>query len=663
MRFLPFVVLSFFAVSALSAQPIDTAWLPITDAEKALKSPTVEPDAGVEGLFWRVHVEDNFTGDLQRIYYHYIRLKVFNERGKSQVATINIPIALNSGLQYLMARTIKADGSVVELKKEDIHTIDLVRAGGVKVRASSFALPGVEPGSIVEYKWKEVHTNPNILYTRLQFQREYPIEQVTYFVRPLSHDIVPLDMKLWPFNCKPSPTKFTRDGFNEVSVENVPAFHEEDMMPGEPNVRQWVLIYYREGKRPEPEKYWNDTGRALYNRGLKPAMHMNDEIKRGAAGAVEGASTDEQKTIAIIRYIRAHVRSLSGDDVTDAERTRLAKSRPKDRLRTCEEVFKSGIGSDDELNTLFAAMAAQVGLEARPALVGSRNDLAFDPGLADDYFLSSIDSAVKINGAWKLYDVSARLHPAGMLSPSEEGMKALVGDPKAPFFVDSPIAAPEQSKVTHKGSFKLSADGALEGDADEFFTGHVGSRRRGTLTGESADRRTELTKERIVKIFPEADVSNIKIEGFEDADQPLHISYHIKIEGYAQRAGKRLLLQPLVFERGDAPLFTSADRRYSIVMPYAWSEADEVDIALPSGFALDNAANEPAMNFGKPGGYDMRMGLTKDGHLVAKREFIFGASSAIFFPKEAYPSLKKAFDAVHTRDNQTIALKAAEPAK
>src|SRR6185437_16214721 len=134
MRFLLSVTLSFFAVSALSAQPIDTAWLPITDAEKALKAPTVEPDAGVEGIFWRVHVEDNYTGELQRIYYHYIRLKVFNERGKSQVATINIPIAFNSSVEYLMARTIKADGSVVELKKEDIHTVDLVRAGGVKVR-------------------------------------------------------------------------------------------------------------------------------------------------------------------------------------------------------------------------------------------------------------------------------------------------------------------------------------------------------------------------------------------------------------------------------------------------------------------------------------------------------------------------------------------------
>jgi len=71
------------------------------------------------------------------------------------------------------------------------------------------------------------------------------------------------------------------------------------MMPGEPNVRPWVLIYYREDdKRRDPEKYWNDTGKDLYNSLLKPALKANNEIKQAAAGAVEGASSDEQKVLA-----------------------------------------------------------------------------------------------------------------------------------------------------------------------------------------------------------------------------------------------------------------------------------------------------------------------------------------------------------------------------
>ncbi len=58
-----------------------------------MKGPQVDKDAGVEALFWRVHVRDEVMGgqDLQRVFYHYVRLKIFDEKGKEQAATIDIP--------------------------------------------------------------------------------------------------------------------------------------------------------------------------------------------------------------------------------------------------------------------------------------------------------------------------------------------------------------------------------------------------------------------------------------------------------------------------------------------------------------------------------------------------------------------------------------------
>src|SRR5581483_9977178 len=69
------------------------SWLPVTDAERALKSPMVEKDAGAEVLVWRVHVVDELLGnnrDLQRVFYHYVRLKIFNEKGKEDTSTIDL---------------------------------------------------------------------------------------------------------------------------------------------------------------------------------------------------------------------------------------------------------------------------------------------------------------------------------------------------------------------------------------------------------------------------------------------------------------------------------------------------------------------------------------------------------------------------------------------
>src|SRR5580692_1313104 len=114
--------------------PIDIAWLPITDAERNMKAPVVEKDAGVEALFWRVHVRDEVLGgqDLQRVYYHYVRLKVFDEKGKEKAATIDLPYSDKTSIMYVVGRTIKADGTEIELKKDSVYDRDLVRAGRTK---------------------------------------------------------------------------------------------------------------------------------------------------------------------------------------------------------------------------------------------------------------------------------------------------------------------------------------------------------------------------------------------------------------------------------------------------------------------------------------------------------------------------------------------------
>jgi len=46
------------ALVSLGDTPIDIGWLPVTEAQRNMKAPVVEKDAGVEALFWNVHVRD-----------------------------------------------------------------------------------------------------------------------------------------------------------------------------------------------------------------------------------------------------------------------------------------------------------------------------------------------------------------------------------------------------------------------------------------------------------------------------------------------------------------------------------------------------------------------------------------------------------------------------
>src|SRR5262245_38556264 len=82
------LALSIFAVSARAKVTFDD-WKVVDPGELALKEPTVEKDADAEALFWEVKIDDNPNGDL--IFNHYIRIKVFTDRGKESQSKIDIP--------------------------------------------------------------------------------------------------------------------------------------------------------------------------------------------------------------------------------------------------------------------------------------------------------------------------------------------------------------------------------------------------------------------------------------------------------------------------------------------------------------------------------------------------------------------------------------------
>ena len=643
--------------AAIPFANVDNFWQPVTDAEMKMSAPVVDPTAGVEAIFWRVHVLDDISSNESvRISVNYVRLKVFSQEGKDKAATMEIPFGYNSTVGDVFGRTIRPDGSVLELSKDAVHETVKVKSGGIKRKVKSFAMPGVEVGSIIEYRWREYQQGGVSRYLRLQFQNDFPVQRAMFFVRPLPLAETGESMSLWPFNCKSTPLKAEVDGFDSTTVEKLPAYREEPMMPGQPNVRPWILVYYPEQtNRKDPDKYWDTVGRKAYH-DLKISLKINGELKDIAAKAVQGAKDDNDKAVRLIGWIRGNMRNLYGREVSDEERAKLLKKIPKDRARTSVEVYKSGVGDSDELNMLFAAMATEAGLDARPVMMADREDMLFDKRMAEKYFLPNVDMAVQIGGKWKIYDVSTKLLAPGMLSWREEGVPALVADPKSPSFIVSPISAPADSQSTRKAKLKLGDDGSLDGDVNESWTGHAAEEHRRDIQGESDARRIEATKEAILKAFPQAEVSDLHLENAENPEQPLQLRYHVRIPQYAGRTGKRILFQPLFFQRNDAPLFTAEERHFSILFQYPWQESDEVSIMLPQGFELEKAENPGDISFGPPGSYELKMSLVNKRELVCKRNLVFGNEGMIYYPQTGYPTIKAIFDDIHRRDGTTLSL-------
>lgn len=657
------LTVALLVVSAALAAPVfaagDNDWLPIEPQHLALKAAVVEKDADAEALFWQVRVADLAEGgSVRTVIDNYIRIKIFNERGREAKSKIEIPYLRNSKINDIAARTIKPDGSIVELDKKDIFDKTVVRYGNLKIKAKSFAMPAVEPGAIIEYRWREVRGDFLSNYIRLDLQQDVPVQTVKYLIKPLSSPYFPYGMRAQAFNFKmPGFTK-EKNGFYGITQTNVPSFREEPRMPPPYDVRQWLLIYYTEDRKLSVEKYWREHGKSIFNL-YKNAIKPNDEVRAKAAEIVGDAATPDEKLTRLYNYCRANIKNISGDTsgFSNAEIEKL-----KDNKKA-GDTLKRGYGTVQDIDLLFASLVTAVGLDARVAVSGNRSDVSFRPEYADDYFMRTYSIAVRVpdekaETKWRFFDPGAPYVPQGMLLWLEEGETALVSDPNEPVFVTTPISLPEQSNKKRFAKLTLTEDGTLEGDVTAEYTGHFSVTKKSEHDDDTPDEQIKNLTDELKSELRVPELTNLKIENLTDPVKPLKLSFHVRIPAYAQRTGKRLFIQPSVFHSTRGAMFATSTRIHPVFFTHPYMEQDTIHIKLPAGFTLENPEAPKPYSAGAVSRYDVTLKKTNDNStLILERSFRFGGGGNIYFPRESYVQLKTYFDAVHEQDKHSIALK------
>jgi len=632
-------------------------WRAVDPGELALKSSIVEKDADAEALFWEVRLLDEVEGDTPRtVLRHYIRIKIFTDRGRESQSKIDIPFLSNWKITDIAARTITPDNHILELKKEDVFERTIVRSSGVKIKAKTFAMPGVVPGAIIEYRWREVRNDRLANYIRLQFQREVPVRLVKYYIKPLDLPGFPYGMRARTFHGSSSPFAKEKDGFYSTTMENVPAFHPEPKMPPEDQVRPWMLIYYTEDKKLTQDQFWKETAKQGSEE-FKSLTKVNDDVKKAATDAIGDATTPDQKIQRLFEFCRSKIKNINDDasGMTSEQRANWKETKSP------SETLKRGMGTGRNIDMLFAALAMSAGFDVRLAKLADRSDTFLDVKFLDDYFLISYDIAVRMGDSWRFFDPASTYVPFGMLRWQEEGEDALICDPKEPTWVQTPMSPPENSLEKRTGNLRLREDGTLEGDVRIEYTGHLGLDKKEYNDDDSPSQREETLRDAVKERLSSAELSDIKIENVTDPIKPFVYSYHVRVPGYAQRTGKRLFFQPGFFNRGSGSQFSATARNYDLYFHYPWAEEDDLTIELPAGFALDNAdapaGISPEMTK-QICAQKISISVTPDGHTLRyRRNFYFGGRGSILFPSQVYAGIKQLFDAVTQDNDHMITLK------
>jgi|GEM_PF-6935552 len=237
-------------------------WEPVSQTELQMKTPQVEAGADAEVLFREVHIEDSYH---QRAFWksvlnHHLGIKVFTERGREKNSKVDIPFGniLDRDSKVIIAdiaaRTIKSDGSIIELKPEDVFERDIIKGNGVKIKAKSFAVPGIETGAIIEYLWKEVRTD-TFNYTRMELARDIPVQYIISIELPKGYSPESVD----------SP-KAVKDAKTGASLESVISLSDDKRL----------LNYQRRFSYGKPDALLITRSNYSDIKGLFESIHLAD---------------------------------------------------------------------------------------------------------------------------------------------------------------------------------------------------------------------------------------------------------------------------------------------------------------------------------------------------------------------------------------------------
>jgi len=384
----------------------------------------LDTDAPATVLFDKAELEVFGSGETGgSLFKRHRSIYIHNARGMAW-ASVAIPFGLNSRIQSLQARTITADGRVIELQPQEVYEIDAYPQFIFYSdrKAKLFAFPGVEAGSTVEYAYT-VQINDPTLWPAWSFQEDVPVLNSEFSL------VAPAE---WPMNHRiyGDSVRFTEkrvpQGFKSTytwKAGPMAARRIETAMPTWRETCTWLSI------APENMENWRDVS-TWYNRLSEGQTHCNAEMKRHVQTLVHDAHTPEERLQRLFEWVRDHIRYV-------AVSVGIGSFQP----HAAEETFRLRYGDCKDMSTLLAALAREAGVTVYPALISTRQNGPVDTTLATTLvFNHMIAWAPEISGGLFM-DATAKGCPFGQLPWGDQGASVLLTQgAKATRIMTSPVA-------------------------------------------------------------------------------------------------------------------------------------------------------------------------------------------------------------------------------
>ena len=543
--------------------------------------------------------QGNTKGFFDVVYKVHKRIRLlkknsFDDLSKVVISTYVANTQFEQKISDFQAATYNIEDGKVATTNVDKNSLFKEKNGDyIKTK---FTFPNLKEGSIIEYSYTLIMPQPGRPFLPgWSFQGHYPRLWSEYENEvPQYYDYVVLKQGYVPYTIDTVKVSFdvyhiVDDGdattssqsisasantFNHIwAMKNVPSLKSENFTTTLDNYIAKLEFQLSAIRYPDVEPKmimhtWSNVSTELMKDEDFGATvtKANNYLDADVKAAISGVTTQEEKAKKLYEYVRDNYAC------TDYDARYLSQPLRK--------TYQNKKGNVVDINMLLIAMYMNIGLEAHPVLVSTRDNGKTYPLYPILSKFNYVICQLKINDKQYLLDASNSKLGFNHLNVDCYNGYVRVINPDLPELID------------------LSADSLKENSITSVFIANGDNHKMtASVTSvkgyeESLSLRNKLVKEgkddfykTIKKAFTDnIAVSDEKVDSLQLLDMPVTVSYSLTIDNNDEDI---IYFNPMLGDQQKENPFMAAERYYPVEMPYCSDDIYVLNMEVPAGYAVD----------------------------------------------------------------------------
>ena len=499
--------------------------------------------------------------------------------------------------------TIAADGRQFQAKDEDFADRGLAEDVVLQFteRARIVNPPGADPGNVIACE-TDVQMEPYMHEKNWEIQSDIPVvhQSLELVLPPGGHYA-----ESWRGH---EPVKPAEVGANHLrwEIAEMPGLDLVHLYATPP----WMALAARATIKwgdlavKGTENQWQALG--TWESGLQTGrFDATPEIAAKTQELIAGAPDFYSKLERITNYLQKNIRYFI-----------VIRGIGGFQAHYAGDIFRNQYGDCKDKTTLLISMLGAAGIHAHYFHVNSERGVIdpVAPSLIGNHMITAIEipasetdarllARVKAADGRQLliFDPTDEWTPVGLIRGELQGAYGVLADGAGSQVLRMPVLPPDSGGLARKGAFTLAMDGSISGEIEERRTGDDALHLRAFLKRSDEKEQHESLERRLGADLPGLAFKDLQFASVSDLNKPLDLKVSLTDANYAHSAGPLLLVRPRVLgSHADAvPDLMSGERlKYPIVLGHPGVWRDEFDIALPSGYTVDDAPEPVSVDAG-----------------------------------------------------------------